>query len=664
MNWNQIFLLYKKELLEFVRDKRTFLIMLFVPALLYPGIIILTTELTAKQVTKQQKKVYTVGVQSNLIKNEITEFLKEDKSLKIEAQDEVNLKNANVFLEATGNFDEALKNFKTANLTIHYKTADSDSRFAYSKVSSKIKKYKEELIRQRLELKGLAEELIQPLKLDVKKVDKEVESRYLAGRVLPGIMLIMLVVGCSFIAQEIAAGEKERGTLETVLCSPLSRLELVCGKYMTVVTVGFLSAVINLGCMALTLGHMSGLSGGDASSNPFANFTLPLSVMPIIMICLIIVAILVSGLSLMAASLARTVQEAGQYMVPITLVMSLPVIFSSLPGVEMEGIIRFIPFINFCLLFQDLLIGESNFLDFLAVAGSTGLFSILVVTLLIKIYSTEGVLFNHEGRSTFAFNRNTLKSKESFEANDSIIIFSIMLLLMFFVSTSLQTYDLGISVILSQWGIFFVLTIALLKYFKIRILSALHMSNPGPRNIVVCFFIAPFCYSAVMLMQLGLQYFGYRGAEVELFDIMSTLTEDYTFLGTIFIISITPAICEEVLFRGLLLSGLRREFSMKACLWIQAIMFGLAHFSFFRFAGTAVMGAVLTFVIFRTGSIYCTILMHMIFNALSCLIWAYNIPDKLLLDNLWLIAILTVPGLFLVFLLKPHSCKNTNEVKT
>ncbi|MCH2204550.1 MAG: ABC transporter permease [Lentisphaerales bacterium] len=655
MNWRQIILLYKKELLEFVRDKRTFLIMLFVPALLYPGIIILTTELTAKQVTKQQKKVYEVGVKSDFIGNELVDYLKTDKYLEIVDQESPDFTKTNVFIEPVDGYAGALKSFKTATLKVHYKTADSDSRFAYDKVSLKIRKFKEELVEKRLKIKGLDKELIIPLKVEVQKVDQEVESRYLAGRVLPGIMLIMLVVGCSFIAQEIAAGEKERGTLETVLCSPLSRLELVCGKYLTVVTVGFLSAVINLGCMALTLGHMSGISGGDVESNPFANFTLPISVMPVILICLIIVAILVSGLTLMAASMARTVQEAGQYMVPITLVMSLPVIFSSLPGVEMEGVVRFVPFLNFCLLFQDLLIGEGTFLDFLSVAVSTGLFSVLVVTLLIKVYSSEGVLFNHEGRSTFSFNRSSLKERASFEANDSIIIFSIMLLLMFFVSTSLQTYDLGTSVLVSQWTIFFALSIALLKYFRVKVSSALYLKAPGPRNLLVCLFLAPFCYSAVMLMQIVLQYFGYKGAEMELFDIMATLTTEYGFLGTLFIISVTPAVCEEILFRGVLLSGLRREFNLKACMWLQAIMFGLAHFSFFRFAGTAVMGAVLTLIIFRTGSLYCTILMHMIFNALSCLIWAYDVPDKILLDNIWWIALFTIPGCSLILLLKPEN---------
>jgi sodium transport system permease protein len=139
---------------------------------------------------------------------------------------------------------------------------------------------------------------------------------------------------------------------------------------------------------------------------------------------------------------------------------------------------------------------------------------------------------------------------------------------------------------------------------------------------------------------------------------MAQLTNEYTFLGTLAIIAITPAVCEEVFFRGLVLSGLRREFSMKGCMILQAIMFGVAHYSLFRFAGTAIMGAVLTFVVFRTGSILCTMLMHMIFNGMSCFLWAYGFAEGKSLETFfgtWKYAIIavTILGLGLFFLLKP-----------
>ena len=627
MNWRQIFLLYKKELLEFVRDRRTFLVMILVPALLYPGIIIVTSELAAKQIQKQSKKSYIVGVQKGFEKTELAERISEIGNLSISVGEKVDFEKYHVFIKPAENFKESLDGLTTAELTVSFQSADNNSRFAFDKVSGVIRDYTDELVERRLKEKGISSNFIEPVKLIRDKVDEEVESRFIAGGILPGIMLVMLVVGCGLIAQEISAGEKERGTLETILCSPLSRLELVCGKYLTVATVGFASALINLGCMSFTIANFASFMGGEKTSI-FSNFNIPLSIIPVILLCLILVSFLVSGMTLIAASLARTVQEAGQYMIPITLLLSLPVIFSSLPGVELEGMNRFVPFLNFCLLFKNLMIMKAGYLDVLAVIISTAVFALMVVYILIKIYNSENALFNHEGRSTLGFNRASLKTKLSPESDDSILAYLVMLPVFFFVMNNLQKIGLGESVLISQWGLFFLGSLLFLKYFKIDLKSSLSLKNPGAKNLVVCFFLTPVCFLTVVYLQIFLKYLGLSGYEQETVDVMAQLTEQFTFIGTIAIISITPAVCEEIFFRGLILSGIKKEFSTKGCVILQAVMFGVAHYSIFRFAGTAIMGALLTIVLIRTRSIFCTALMHFMFNSFSCLIWAYGIGEN------------------------------------
>ena len=667
MNWRQIFLLYKKELLEFVRDRRTFLVMILVPALLYPGIIIVTSELAAKQIQKQSKKSYIVGVQKGFEEAEIIKKVSAVDNLSIAVGDKVDFEKYHIFIKPDDSFQQHLNDFSTAELTISYQSADNNSRFAYDKVRSVIRKYTDELVERRLSEKGISKNLIDPIKVVQDKVDEEVESRFIAGGILPGIMLIMLVVGCGLIAQEISAGEKERGTLETILCSPLSRLELVCGKYLTVATVGFASAVINLGCMSFTIANFASFMG-DNKTSIFANFDIPLNIIPVILLCLVLVSFLVSGMTLIAASLARTVQEAGQYMIPITLILSLPVIFSSLPGVEMEGMNRFVPFLNFCLLFKNLMIMKAGMFDIFAVLISTTVFALMVIYILIKIYNSESALFNHEGRSTISFNRRALKSKLSPEADDSILAYLVMLPVFFFVMNNLQKIGLGQSVIISQWGLFFLGSILFLKYFKIDLKSSLSLNNPGSRNLIVSFMLTPVCFIAVVYFQLFLKYLGLSGYEQETVDVMAQLTNEYTFIGTICIISLTPAVCEEIFFRGLILSGLKKEFSVKSCALIQAIMFGVAHYSVFRFAGTAIMGALLTIVLLRTRSILCTALMHFTFNSFSCLIWAYGFEESEQLSSIvtnysYIIVPVTLSG-FLLFKLLGDKEKEENSVSS
>ena len=627
MNWRLIFLLYKKELLEFIRDRRTFLVMILVPALLYPGIIIVTSELAAKQIQKQSKKTYIVGVQKGFEESELVQKISEAETLSVSVGDKVDFEKFHVFIKPSDTFAGSLQNLGTAELTASYQSADNSSRFAFDKVKGIIDDYTEELLKRRLDEQGIEASFIDPIRLVRDKVDKEVESRFIAGGILPGIMLVMLVVGCGLIAQEISAGEKERGTLETILCSPLSRLELVCGKYLTVATVGFASAIINLGCMSFTISNFASFMGGERTSI-FSNFEIPLNIIPVILLCLVLVSFLVSGMTLIAASLARTVQEAGQYMIPITLILSLPVIFSSLPGVEMEGMNRFVPFLNFCLLFKNLMIMKAGWFDVLAVMASTTVFALMVIYILIKIYNSESALFNHEGRSVLAFNRKSIKEKLSPESDDSILVYLIMLPVFFFIMNNLQKVGLGQSVIISQWGLFFFGSILFLKYFKIDLKSSLSLNNPGAKNLLVSFLLTPVCFLTVVYFQILLKYLGLSGYEQETIDVMANLTNDYTFIGTICIISLTPAICEEVFFRGLILSGLKKGFSTKGCMLLQAIMFGVAHYSVFRFAGTAIMGALLTLVLIRTRSILCTAMMHFTFNSFSCLIWAYGIGEN------------------------------------
>jgi sodium transport system permease protein len=628
MNWRQVFLLYKKELLEFLRDRRTFLFMIFVPALLYPGLILVTSELTAKQMKQQAERSYSVGLSSAFENSAIADKLENDSHLKLHYAEETSLDQVDIFVEPAEDYQDRLNAMEPAAVRLLYRSTSDNSRYAFNKVKKLLREMEDELLEKRLDRLGLHGDQLNPLFFKIDKIDGEAESRFLAGRILPGIMLIMLVVGCSFIAQEIAAGEKERGTLETILCSPLSRLELVCGKYLTVASVGLFSALINLSCMSLTLAHMSTLLP-DGSQSPFEGFSIPLATTPVIFLCLLMVAFLISGMTLIAASLARTVQEAAQYMIPITLLLSLPVIISSLPGMEMEGSVRFIPFLNFCLLFQGLLVGSASLTDILAVLSSTGLVTLLAVCALIKIYKSEDCLFNQEGHSSLSFKRNKLKEKAFPETSDSFICFLVVLPLMFFVMTSIQKTDFALSVLVSQWGLLCTGSIVFLYTFKICPRKSLYLAAPGTRNLLCCTILAPACFIAAILLNLLLQQFGYKGVQGEEMDLLlQGLNDKYGLAGILFLVALTPAVCEEVFFRGVLLSGLRRKYELKTCMLLQALMFGAAHYSVFRFASTALMGALLTLVIFRTASIWCSMLIHFLFNGTSCLLWYFQLEES------------------------------------
>ena len=325
---------------------------------------------------------------------------------------------------------------------------------------------------------------------------------------------------------------------------------------------------------------------------------------------------------------------------------------------------RFVPFLNFCLLFKNLMIMKAEFMDILAVLISTAVFALLVIFILIKIYNSENALFNHEGKTSLGFNRANFKPKSALESDDSILAYLVMLPVFFFVINNLQKIGMAQSIIISQWGLFFVTSLIFLRYLKVDLKSSLSLKNPGAKNLAVSFLLTPVCFLTVVYFQALLKYWGLSGYEQETVDVMALLTNNFTFIGTICIISLTPAVCEEIFFRGVILSGLKKEFSVKACVLIQAIMFGVAHYSVFRFAGTAFMGALLTLVLLRTGSILCTMIMHFSFNTFSCLIWAYGIAENKQLEEIftsysYIIVPVTLSGFLLFKLLGKEQRSST-----
>ena len=619
MNWNRIFLLYKKELLEFVRDKRTFLLMILIPAILYPGMLIVTSEVAAVQIKKQQEKVYQIAIQETLKEQDFIKSFDESENIEYEFSEQADLNKYSAFLELKMN-EEKQYVFK-----IHYDNTKDDSRFAYQKVYSILIDYNDKLQTSWLKKNGFGKSVLSPVVIEEeKKESQEKESRYLAGRILPGIMLLMLAVGCSFIANEITAGEKERGTLETALCSPLSKIEIVTGKFLTVMTVGFTSGCVNLGSMALTLSQLN-QPGIDANNSPFANLSLPLSSLPLIIICLIGIASLVAGLCLTFSALARTVQEASQFMIPVILLLSLPILLSSMPGSELSGATLFIPFLNFCLLFQELLLDIYNPAHIAAVIVSTLSFNAIVIYGLFKIFSNEAVLFNHEGKLSFSLKRSLLKEKTYPEAEDSLLFYFVMLPMAFFALSTLPKY-LGIfyGTITAHWSFFGLLSIIFLWYLKCDIKKSLSLRKFHPLHIIFIILLVPSTHILLGVMHQFFQYIGFEAGFSELQEKMKALFDDiqnnHGTLGLFFLLSITPGVCEEILFRGTILSGLRQKFTDKQAMWIQAGMFGLIHFSAFRFPGTAIAGALITYILIKTRSLYCCVLFHILFNATPVLV--------------------------------------------
>ncbi len=217
----------------------------------------------------------------------------------------------------------------------------------------------EALNREHLEVRLAARELeagfVQPVK--VEPVDLDFQKNLgplLASRMLPTVLLMMLLLGALYPAVDLTAGERERGTLETLFASSVRPVDVMFAKYLTVSAAAVVSALANLGAMALTF--RAGLSLGPAA----LDFTISWRQVLMLLLCVVPCALLLSGAALAVASLARSFKEGQTLMTPVMLVGIVPAMLSQMPGFELTTWTALVPLLNVALLIKAVMLDTAT----------------------------------------------------------------------------------------------------------------------------------------------------------------------------------------------------------------------------------------------------------------------------------------------------------------
>jgi sodium transport system permease protein len=220
----------------------------------------------------------------------------------------------------------------------------------------------------------------------------------LLGTLLPLVLVLMTITGAVYPAIDLTAGERERGTLEILMAAPVPRFSLLLAKYVVVLTVAMLTALVNLGSMTATL-LLVGL--GPSLFGSGAGFLL---VLLEVLGLLLLLAAFFAAVLLALTSVARSFKEAQAYLIPLMLVALTPGLLSLLPGLKLEGIYLFVPLLNIVLLARDLLEGSAQPLAASIVIGVTAVYAAAALALAARIFGSsavagsEGTFFERLGR--------------------------------------------------------------------------------------------------------------------------------------------------------------------------------------------------------------------------------------------------------------------------
>jgi ABC-2 type transport system permease protein/sodium transport system permease protein len=208
---------------------------------------------------------------------------------------------------------------------------------------------------------------------------------------VPLVLILMTMTGAVYPAIDLTAGERERGTLEVLIASPVPRVSLLFGKYVAVTAVAVLTALVNLGSMSVSL-----LASGLAEKVFGPAGVRVVTLLEIFGLVLLFAAFF-SAVLLVVTSFARSFKEAQAYLIPLMVVSLVPGIVGLLPGLSLLGPLAVVPLLNIVLLARDLLGGHADPVSAAVVVIVTAAYAVLALWLAAQVFGAEGVLYGESG---------------------------------------------------------------------------------------------------------------------------------------------------------------------------------------------------------------------------------------------------------------------------
>jgi len=395
MSWKNIKLIFIKELVGTIRDKRTIIAMIIIPLIFYPLLFTGIGYFSKMGSIKSEEANSKIVIHGAEFAPQLVKYLQDSEKIEIlTTKDDFSFELQNGDIQAVlvipSDFKYKIEQEEPGKLILKYDTTEVKSRVAQKRINQIIEKYKGEILLQRISRLNLKEEFLTPLILQEENIAtaEKIAGSFLAV-LLPYLIIILIFAGAMHTAVDITAGEKERGTIATLLVSQISRLEIVLGKCLAVMLISFTSMV--LGLLGLTLAFLLGAS--IAGGIEGMNFGISINTIFLLFLVLFPLVGLASAVLVMVGIFARNIREASNYITPIYMLTVFLGVISISQGMELSGKMFLVPILNSSFVFKELLMGKIcwnhiiiTFSANMVIAG----FALLGAT---KLFSKEEVLF-------------------------------------------------------------------------------------------------------------------------------------------------------------------------------------------------------------------------------------------------------------------------------
>lgn len=627
MNTARMMALFKREMKDILRDRKTLVMMVVVPLLLYPLIIVGMTLIMSAVSADQLDTTYQISLYD--FSEEETQALAaiiDDKSKIDYNMDFVECGNPETDLVDEKIHAYILKeesNGQTA-YSVHYLSASDDSSTAAHALMDAFEYYREDIRLERVEESGLSEkDLLYPISYELKDASSNEESvgNYL-GTMIPMLVITSICLGAIYPAIDVTAGEKERGTLETLLTLPVTNFEMIMSKFMAVAILASVSAVLNILSMGAAFIFMFKMMGVSSE------FELELATfVPAIAFLLLVViffAFFVTAVCMCTCIFAKSFKEANNYITPVLFVFMFGGYAAIIPDLELNATTAALPVINMSMMMKSLFSFEYNYPLYGIVLVSNVVYSILVIMALAKIYNSESVLFSEGFTSLKIFaKRSEMKKGQLAGVGDAIFLLCIVLIMMFYVGT-FATMKWGIYGVGVQQLMILLIPILYAIYLKCDLKKMFALRMPKVKHVIGGIVLWVGVFGLNIIMSYGLSFIFTDSAQ----NVQETFSAIYDspFAIVLFITAVAPAIAEELLFRGFTYTTIRQKCKPYVTMLIVSAIFGLYHLSLIKFFTTALLGFALAYLKEKSDSIFPGMLFHFLNNALAAVASIY--PEK------------------------------------
>ncbi|MBU3017549.1 ABC transporter permease [Paraglaciecola agarilytica] len=396
-----MWLVFFKEIKELLRDRKTLFFMIALPILIFPLIFGGMAYFTAQAFEKAESKVLKYAVVNAQYAPELAkDLVQSDKFERVDIGDDTDyaglIKSDAIDFAIVMPENYSADILQSGQLTITLHLNDAQLNMVHNRVNALVQKYADEYQALAFSTLGVSAEqqgaLLNPIELkQISTADQRENWGEKIGGMLPYLLFILCFQGAMFPATDIGAGEKERGTLETLLISPIDRTKIVLGKFLTIACAGATTALITVISMAVW---------GLVLSRGFAmqfvtDFMSQIGIVDFVLMFLMLIPLVAifASVLLSISIYARSFKEAQSYMGPLVIFVIIPVMVALMPGVELKGGWSWVPLTNVALAMKELVKGTMDYFQLIAIFGSTALIAVLLLGFCVYWFKQEKVLF-------------------------------------------------------------------------------------------------------------------------------------------------------------------------------------------------------------------------------------------------------------------------------